>query len=71
MDRVTFMSTRVYDTHLGGPGCSRWSLGGSGRGRLGYRAFFIGRGGGGAFGRVGIAIGGEGGRAGFGRVWFS
>lgn len=58
---------------LGGASCHWWPPGGSGCSRLGYRALFIGWGcgGGRTFGWGGLTIGGEGGWAGFGWVWFS
>lgn len=61
----------TYLGSLGGASCHWWPLGDSGCGRLGYRALFIGCGGGRTFAWYGLTIGGEGGWAGFGWVWFS
>lgn len=61
----------TYLGSLGGASCHWWPLGDSGCGRLGYRALFIGCGGERTFAWCGLTIGGEGGWAGFGWVWFS
>lgn len=61
----------TYLGSLGGASCHWWPLGDSGCGRLGYRALFIGCGGGRTFAWCGLTIGGKGGWAGFAWVWFS